>query len=287
MERCPKCDGSGFLIDEERRRAYPCSCRPKRIARKRAAALAGRIPKAFRGVSFDREPLPSMRRDFPDVVQAVRLYTDSISDQLEAGRGMWFTGDFGTGKTTLAMLISKTAIEADHTVAIYSLPRLLGMLRETFREDAASSLNDLIDRLCSVDLLHIDDVGAEQTSSWVLEQLYTVVNTRYEDRRAMVLTTNLIDQGGRPRPADLAEGAEFDDRFDARLREQIGERTVSRLYEMCGTPFPMFGHDRREDFQLAPVDEPNDVASEPAWDPFDDSTWENDPSPYGRPRRSS
>ena len=39
---------------------------------------------------------------------------------------MWFTGAIGTGKTTLAMLISKAAMEADHTVAIYSLPRLLG-----------------------------------------------------------------------------------------------------------------------------------------------------------------
>ena len=55
------------------------------------------------------------------------------------------------------------------------------------------SLNDLIERLCAVDLLHVDDVGAEQTSPWVLEQLYTIVNTRYEDGRAVMLTTNLPD----------------------------------------------------------------------------------------------
>ena len=81
------------------------------------------------------------------------------------------------------MLVSKTAMEADHTVAIYSLPRLLAMLRDTYADDAEYSLTDLIDRLCAVDLLHIDDVGAEQTSAWVLEQLYTIVNTRYEDGR--------------------------------------------------------------------------------------------------------
>ena len=138
-------------------------------------------------------------------MREVRLYCDSISEQLAAGRGLWFTGDFGTGKTTLAMLISKTAMEADHTVAIYSLPRLLAMLRETFREDAPLSLSQLVDQLCSVDLLHIDDVGAEQTTAWVLEQLYTVVNTRYEDRRSLILTTNLIEeQRRRPKhvPAD-------------------------------------------------------------------------------------
>src|SRR5687768_14289684 len=212
MAACPdgRCDGSGFLYDEERRRAHPCSCRPARLARKRSAAVAGRIPKAFREVSFDREPLPSIERSFRDVVREVRRYCDSIGEQLDAGRGIWFTGDVGTGKTTLAMLISKTAMQADRTVAIYSLPRLLSMLRETFRDDAPFSLSQLVDKLCSVELLHIDDVGAEQTTAWVLEQLYTVVNTRYEDRRSLILTTNLIEEARR-RPAHVPED-EWDDR---------------------------------------------------------------------------
>ena len=140
---CPdgRCDGSGFLYDEETRRARPCTCRPQRQARKRAAAVAGRIPKAFREVGFDREPLPSLQRAYPHVVREVRRFTETIDEQLDAGRGLWFTGDFGTGKTTLAMLISKTAMERDRTVAIYSLPRLLTMLRETFRDDARWSLS--------------------------------------------------------------------------------------------------------------------------------------------------
>ena len=62
MSACPdnRCDGSGFLYDEDGRRAYPCSCRPARIARRKAAAVAGRLPKRFRDVSFDREPVVSM-----------------------------------------------------------------------------------------------------------------------------------------------------------------------------------------------------------------------------------
>ena len=62
----------------------------------------------------------------------------------------------------------------------------------------------------------------------MLEQLYTIVNTRYEDGRAILLTTNLVTTTG-----------------DDALREQIGDRTVSRLYEMCGEPLPMFGDDQR------------------------------------------
>ena len=283
MARCPddRCDGSGFLYDEETRRAFPCTCRPQRLARKRAAAVAGRIPKAFREVGFDRNPVPELQRAYPHVLREVRRYCDTITDQLRAGRGLWFTGPVGTGKTTLAMLISKTAMEADHTVAIYSLPRLLGMLRETFRDDAPFSLNQLIDKLCSVDLLHIDDVGAEQTSSWVLEQLYTVVNTRYEDRRSIILTTNLIAEQRR-KPAHIPDD-EWDARPDAELRKQIGDRTVSRLYEMCGDPLPMFGEDRRLDKQF---DIPAPVGASATPDPFDDTRWEDDGPRYGQPRRS-
>jgi DNA replication protein DnaC len=251
---CPdnRCDGSGFLWDEAGRRARPCSCRPARMARKRAAAVAGRLPRRFSGVSFDREPVASMNES---LIREVRAYVRAIGERLDEGRGIWFAGKVGSGKTTLAMLISKAAMEADRTVAIYSLPRLLGLLRDTYDDDAVYSLNELIDRLCSVDLLHIDDVGAEQSKPWVLEQLYTIVNTRYEDGKAMLLTTNLDHE---------------------QLQEQIGPRTVSRLYEMCGRPLLMFDDDHRIP-QTARVDGP--VMED------EDAMWEDAaPSRYGRPR---
>jgi DNA replication protein DnaC len=149
------------------------------------------------------------------VVRDVRRYVDSLEQRLEEGRGIWFQGDVGTGKTTLAMLISSEALRHGHSVAIYSLPRLLGMLRETFNEDSETSLSELLDRLAAVELLHIDDVGAEQSSPWVLEQLY--------------------------------------------------ERTVSRIIEMCGDPLMLCGTDQRVSLQ----------------DPFAD---DDEPLPYGAPR---
>jgi DNA replication protein DnaC len=267
MDACRECDGSGFLVDEESRRAYPCTCRPRRIARKRAASLTARLPKRFRGVGFEREPVVSIARANPHQVRAVRAYVQTIEENLDQGRGIWFTGDVGTGKTTLAMLISKAALEADRSVAIYSLPRLLALLRETYDDDSEYSLSGLIDRLCGVDLLHVDDVGAEQTSEWVLEQLYTIVNTRYEDGKALLLTTNLVGRDGSDHPA-------------APLRRQIGERTVSRIWEICGDPLPLFGDDNRM-FAADRLAAPEDVA--PAEDEFDDLAWEQAQRPYGRP----
>jgi DNA replication protein DnaC len=238
---CPdgRCDGSGFLYDESTRRARPCTCRPRRIARRKARKLAGVIPRRYQGVSFDRPPVTHMA---PDVVRAVRSYVSHLDERLAEGRGIWFSGDVGTGKTTLAMLISAEALRQGRSVAIYSLPRLLGLLRETFDDGSEASLGVLLERLAAVELLHIDDVGAEQSSPWVLEQLYTIVNTRYEDRRAIVITTNLDE---------------------AELREQIGGRTVSRLVEMCGDPLLLCGVDHRMEIELpepAPYGEPSSPA---------------------------
>ena len=220
------------------------------MARKRSAAVAGRLPRRFREVSFDREPVRSMNNA---LIRDVRAYVRAIGERLDEGRGLWFIGDVGTGKTTLAMLVSKAAMEADKTVAIYSLPRLLSLLRDSYDDDAQFSLSELIDRLCSVDLLHIDDVGAEQSSPWVLEQLYTIVNTRYEDGKALLLTTNLDHEA---------------------LKAQIGERTVSRIFEVCGDPLPMWGDDHRHDRDFV-------LPAEAA--PDEDTVWEGAArSRYGR-----
>ena len=77
-----------------------------------------------------------------------------------------------------------------------------------------------------MDLLQLDDLGAEKRTEWVLEQLYSIVNERWQDQRSIVVTTNTTD---------LDE-----------LREQIGTRTVSRLTEICGEPIPIMGPDLRD-----------------------------------------
>jgi DNA replication protein DnaC len=219
---CPvgRCDGSGWIDDEDARGVRECTCRPQIVATRRSRALSAVIPRRYQGVSFDRPPVTGMPGPQVDVV---RRYVRKLDARLGEGRGLWFFGDVGTGKTTLAMLVSREALDRGHSVAIYSLPRLLAEIRSTFDDDTPGAYTDFLTRLAEVDLLHIDDLGAEKTSPWVLEQLYSIVNDRYEAERAIVVTTNLDREA---------------------LAEQIGERTVSRLEEMCDV-CPLFGRDNR------------------------------------------
>jgi DNA replication protein DnaC len=227
-QSCPLgvCDGSGWILGPEDV-ARECECRAQRLKRGRVRGVASVIPPRYRGVSFDRPPVSDMARDFETkaAVKEVRAYVDQLESRLDAGRGLWLFGDTGTGKTTLAMLVSKTALAAGHSVAIYSLPKLLARIRRTYDAEAGQdSYLALFEQLTSVDLLHIDDLGAEKRSDWVLEQLYALINERYETQRSILVTTNLDE---------------------AALEEQIGPRTVSRLVEICGDPLPLFGEDRR------------------------------------------
>jgi DNA replication protein DnaC len=226
-QACPfgVCDGSGWILGPEDV-ARPCECRGERLNRGRSRGISSVIPPRYRGVSFERPPVSDMARDLQTkiAVNEVRGYVDDLDARLGEGRGLWLFGDTGTGKTTLAMLISKAALEAGRTVAIYSLPKLLARIRRTYdSEPGGDSYLSFFERLTSVDLLHIDDLGAEKRSDWVLEQLYALVNERYEAQRSILITTNL------PHPE---------------LEEQIGSRTVSRLTQMCGE-VEVRGDDRR------------------------------------------
>lgn len=226
-QACPLgvCDGSGWILGPEDV-ARPCECRTERLNRGRSRGVSSVIPPRYRGVSLDRPPVSDMARDLQTkiAVNEVGAYVDELDSRLEEGRGLWLFGDTGTGKTTLAMLISKAALEAGKSVAIYSLPKLLARIRRTYdSEPGGDSYLSLFEKLTAVDLLHIDDLGAEKRSDWVLEQLYALVNERYEAQRSIVITTNL------PHPE---------------LEEQIGSRTVSRLTQMCDE-VEVRGDDRR------------------------------------------
>ena len=179
------------------------------------------IPRKYQGVSFDRPPVTQMDEL---VVRQVRSYCAAIDENLDtgAGCGSWAAMEPGRrpSRCSSPRRHSGSALGGHLLPSEAAGPNPPNIRRGTGEQ----SYSDLFERLATVDLLHLDDLGAEKRTEWVLEQLYAVVNERYERQRSLIVTTNV-------EPHDL--------------EKQLGARVVSRLVEMCGDPVTLFDDDRR------------------------------------------
>ena len=134
-------------------------------------------------------------------------------------RGLLLRGRHGVGKTHLAVAILKELVRSKGACGyFYETRELLRLVRDSFGSSDTSEL-DVLRPVLEADVLVLDDLGAEKTSEWVQETLGLVVNTRYSERRLTIFTTN------------LGNGVALDDLNS--IRVQLGERTRSRLLEMC------------------------------------------------------
>jgi DNA replication protein DnaC len=240
--RCPLgiCDGSGFEIDEQTNTARDCACRAQRVANARAHRLRDRVPRRYMDLSWERHPLTQLARDplNGDSVRRVRRFCTDIHTNLAEGRGLWLMGHTGTGKTTLGFMIAATAAQTQHSVLSFNAVALLNRIRATFDADSRETTDEVIEVLAGVDLLHIEDLRVVRPTEWVLEQLYLIVNARYEERRSIVFTSDIDSDADGPL-------AQPDPR--TALEPHIGARTFSRLLEICGDPALILGRDNRVD----------------------------------------
>ena len=149
-------------------------------------------------------------------------------------------GHTGTGKTTLGYMVAASAAQAQRSVLSFNAVALLNRVSATFNADSRESTEEVIRMLAEVDLLHIEDLRVVRPTEWVLEQLYLIVNARYEERRSIVFTSDIDSDADGP----LAP-------IPRELAEHIGTRTFSRLMEICGDPILIAGRDSRMDLDAS------------------------------------
>ncbi len=198
---------------DRRRDEVAHALRVPRSADSTQARTRGRqqaLPARYRGVSFDRPPVSDMARDLQSRTRrraGPRLRRRSRRKP-RRGRGLWLTGDVGTGKTTLAMLVSKAAIEAGHSgrdllaapPAGADPPHLRRRGRRGLLPRSSSTASPR--STCSTSTTS----APRSRRDWVLEQLYAIVDERYQSQRAMVVTTNLLDLEELERAGGRAHG---------------------------------------------------------------------------------
>ena len=197
--------------------------------------LIAKIPQRYEHCELDNfDVLPSPDR----TIERAKLAAEKFVQEYPMSQpfGLLFMGPQGVGKTHLAVGIIKQLMRLKSVPCLFrTFPELLKEIQNSYNAVSQTSELSLLTPVLETEVLVLDELGAQNPSSWVRDEVAYVLNYRYNENKVTILTTNYKDEEERK---DAKAG------ITDTLSERIGVRMRSRLYEMCKT-IKMDGNDFR------------------------------------------
>lgn len=226
--RCELCSDTGMEIVAGKG-ARVCECRAG--TGRTDAFERVRVPKRYASCHFN-----SYKPDHPSQAAAVKFAMQFTQEYPAVGQGLLLMGPVGVGKTHLAVSILKGLTERGFSCLFYEFGSLLKEIQGSYNPETKSSELGVLSPVLNAEVLVLDELGATKPTDWVRDTMAYIINSRYNENRFTVFTTNFLDT----RPNEREET----------LDERIGVRLRSRLYEMCRT-IEITGKDYRRNFHAA------------------------------------
>jgi DNA replication protein DnaC len=218
---CPFCAGSGWkTVAGVEHGVTRCDCRLR--ARADALMAAARIPNRYEHCELSNFEFDGTRLHLaPARMVACRFVEEYPVEKT----GLLLAGDSGVGKTHLAIGIAKALIrEKSIECVFYDYAELLKQIQESYNPDVQTTELGLLRPVFETEVLVLDDLGSVRPTEWRWDTIRLILNSRYNERRTTIITTNFADE-----PASKASA-----RHET-LGARITDRMLDRLHEMCRT----------------------------------------------------
>src|SRR2546423_6558338 len=247
-EVCQVCGGTGWKSLQSNRRVVRCDCRLK--SRANSLIVSARIPKRYEHCELSNFEFEGPHAHLARPRMAACRFVEEYGLDRDSN-GLLIIGSIGVGKTHLAVGIIKELILSKGTACLfYDYRELLKQIQNSYNESVKATELDVLRPVFDTEVLVLDELGAVKPTEWVWDTVSLILNTRYNDNRTTIITTNYPDDAAR----EASGSSEFSRAQRAArsetLGDRIGERMRSRLHEMCRI-VKMEGADFRQTYKSA------------------------------------